>query len=44
MFLTKYYGSVNNPSKANADIRKQISARDCNNFGETEEVYEWTFY
>ena len=39
-FLTKYYGSLNNPSQADDDIRKQISARDCNNFGETKEVYE----
>ena len=38
-FLTKYHGSINNPSRANGDFREQIFARDCNNSGETEEVY-----
>ena len=37
-FLTKYHGSLNNPSQANGDYREQIFARDCNNSGETEEV------
>ena len=36
--LTKYHGSLNNPSRANGDFRKQICARDSNNCGETEEV------
>ena len=38
--LTKYHGSLNNPSRANGDSREQIFARDCNNSGETEEVIE----
>ena len=37
-FLTKYHGSLNNPSRANVDFREQIFARDCNYSGETEEV------
>ena len=41
VFLTKYYGSLNNPSRANADFREQISALDCNNSGETEEVIKY---
>ena len=37
-YLTKYYGSLYNPSQANGDFREQIFARDCNNSGETGEV------
>ena len=40
VFLTKYHGSLNNPSRANGHFREQIFARDCNNSGETEEVLE----
>ena len=29
-FLTKYHGSLNNPSRANGDFREQIFARDNN--------------
>ena len=48
-FLTKCHGSLNNPLRANGDFRKQISARDRNNSGETEEVYDsivtmWLLY
>ena len=34
----KYFGSLNDPLRANPDYREQIFARDCNNSGETEEV------
>ena len=37
-FLTKYYGSLNNPWQADYDSREQVFALDCNNSGETEEV------
>ena len=40
-FLTKYHGSLNNPSQANGDFREQIFACDCNNSGETEEVFRY---
>ena len=30
-FLTKYYSSLDNPSRANCDFGKQIFARDCKN-------------
>ena len=33
-FLTKYHGSLNNPSRANSDFREQIFAPDCNKSGE----------
>ena len=36
--LAKYHGSLNNPSRANGDLAKQIFAHDCNKSGETEEV------
>ena len=42
-FLTKYHRSLNNPSQANGDFRKQIFARDSNNSGETEEVVKFNF-
>ena len=34
-FLTKYYGSLNNPSRG--DFHGQIFARDCNESGETQQ-------
>ena len=40
-FLPKYHSSLNNPSRANGDYRKQISARDGNNSRETEEVLKF---
>ena len=43
-FLTKYHGSLNNPSRANGDFREQIFARHCNNSGETEEVNKTPLY
>ena len=43
-FLTIYQGSLNNPSRANGDFRKQIFARDSNNSGETEEVVKFNFH
>ena len=39
LFFTKYHSSLNNPLRANGHFREQIFARDCNNSGETEEVF-----
>ena len=40
--LTKYHGSLSNPSQANGHFREQIFARECNNSGETKEVFQIT--
>ena len=40
-FLTKYHGSLNNPSRAKGDFHTN---GDCDNSGETEEVHGFKLY
>ena len=40
-FLTKYHGSLNNPSSENGDFCEQIIVSDCYKSGKTEEVFNF---